>query len=408
MKRKLFLIIFCIFSFAAALTFAPQAKAGDNFFSKFTNSVKEKVERFYLKFIPGDKSAEAVLRQSVLAMQGLSSALLSSEIKAEFLEGQVKVTSLNLKSNGSCEFSEMYDWQNSKASLALEAELSLEGMILEAALDLKKDENKTYLHFKKLPALPFVNIEKLKQGWLELDNQSTQLAEDQDAQDQALTASQREQINQATLDFFKSLDLGKAKKEKKDDHDVFVIETTVPDEKILFYYQNLAKIINQNLETATQDFQESAEFKSLQRFLDSAEEIKISIWIDRGNFYLRHLSIPISINLKELQSEKQSLEQISNISNFNLLTSIEAADQLLLNFNTDFDQFNQDFYFTAPTESQPFQEVFGAAFALNGPLTSEDEAKLQHEFEDLPELPELTEEQLNLLEEFEAGSEVEE
>lgn len=363
-RLSLFLVVLLLVVSAAgaAPAFAQETTPNKSPFAPIQNffrNLGSRAQQVYLRVVPGDKNGEAVLGHMLQATAGVTSVNFDSSTSVEAKKNGENVFSLKFDADGPTQITSVYDPKTTKQQLDLAGEIQMQGTSLRARADVIVDGSNFYFKLNEVPAIPLFDLNPLKGEWLRsnLDVASTESPNQP-------TAEQRQQLQQASLDLFKSADVSQARKEKKNDVSVFVIDINFEDEAIATYMKRVAEI-NQDADSA-EPAMTAEEEQDMREFLDATEPITATVWVNQNNFYLRHLELPLTIDAKKLQessdaaaedeeTQDAAIPQADTASPFGTLTEV---DTLMISVTADFDKHNEPVTITAPESARDAQEAF--------------------------------------------------
>lgn len=337
-----------------ANTAAP-ASAFTNPLTKFTSGIKQKVDRFYLQYLPGDKPGEMVLQQSAATMENAKTMQVKAELsgKVDASEGE-EMGSGKVRFAGPVQVDQPSDPLSAKQDFTMEGELTMGGTTLKASADFKQDGQDMYIKINVLPVLPFFDATKLKGQWLKMplnELEKTKKAED-------LTAEEKARLVQAGEQLLKNSQISKAKKENKNGQNVYVVEIGVPDEAIIKYMESAAAITALDAEPTTVDSKQS-----LADGLAAMDDIKAVVWVDQKSFFITHVELPISVDLAKIQSVQTEETAGAALSPFGTTAKPGKMTGAL---TMDFSEFNQPVNFEVPADARNFQEALLETMTIPG------------------------------------------
>jgi hypothetical protein len=401
MRKTGFALAAAVIMFAQTAT---PASAFTNPLSKFTSGVKQKADRFYLQYLPGDKPGEMVLQQSAAAMEDVKTMQIQAEVagKVDSTDGQ-EMGNGKMSFSGPMEVDQPTDPLSAKQDFTMQGEVSMGGTTLKASADFKQDGKDMYVKINVLPVLPFFDATKLKGQWLKmpLDESSTNKKVDE------LTAEEKEKLTQAGERLIKDSQVSKAKKEKKNGQDVYVVEISIPDSAIIQYMDTATEV------TATED--QTAEVKtnskkSLEEGLKAMDDIKASIWVDQKSFYMTHLDLPLVVDLAKLQAtQSEGSDELATTPFGGSAQPGKMTGSMSMNFS----DFNKPVTFEVPTDAKDFQQALMETMTVPGldssfvnPAVPNNAAKLNKSVKTKPvELQQLSPSEKEMLKQY--GVEVE-
>jgi len=379
MKKTVSSISMTVLAITFAVGIAPQpVKAFDlqSSFTSITSGIQQQFRKMYLA-LPGDKSAEAVLEQTALAMQNISSVYSESEVSATLLEDENQVMSLMVKTQGTSIIEDIYQPSTARQDLHVSAELVMEGTVLNANADIKIDQETVYVRANQIPSIPFLQVGQLKDQWIVLDSASgnsigsSELVLqgiDSDVSDESstLTEDQKKELQSLYENFIKNAQLSSAKKETLDGDKVFTINATFTADDVAVFARKLAEIqdaadVQANSQADNQvdiptDAQITAQTEKdladLDQVLDQLEDVTITIMVDQSSYYLRKIVVPLLFTITDDAKNKQVSTQLQALGDF------ESADTLNVLVNVVFDKYNEPVDFVLPDDAVPASELF--------------------------------------------------
>jgi hypothetical protein len=328
-----------------SLALAQPAMAA-NPLQNFANSFKARLNRLYLQ-LPGDKSASAVLDQTVMAMNNLKTAETSAGVTVVVLNMQDQ-EAINAKLNmaGPMEVKDIYDPMTAKQDSKITGELTMQGTTLKGDLDLKLDGETVYINAHQLPVLPYMDLSKIQGQWLKFD--TSRMSEAKRREYREVTIEMRQQMDQAFRELVAKSQLSPARKERQDNHNVFAIEIAMPDSALAEYVDKIAEIEGIPAEDRTE--QQVATKKAL----DAMADLKVKVWIDRSNYFVRKFEAPLSFDIQKWLVETGSDPSTATATPFGSLSEMKTLNITLAG---TMDRYNQPVSFEVPTEARDFQEV---------------------------------------------------
>jgi hypothetical protein len=219
-----------------------------------------------------------------------------------------------------------------------------------------------------------------------------------DARAAALSTQHQEQLQQALQDLVKASQISSARKEEFNSHRVFVIDITVNDEALLQYFKRVKEVRSLSAE------QDPANLDGLRQVLEATDEMKVTIKVDRSSFFIRHLVVPVKMNL-----QKWAELQPASSTTTTPLGRVDEMKSLEITLTSTLDAFNQPTTFEVPADARDYQEVLqelnssGALDGLNSTFMPSPSPQVGGARPS--ELPPLSEEEKRLLKEY--GVEVE-
>jgi len=405
MKKKFF--ITSLFIFFVFNLIAPQVVfAKENMLSSLVHSLGNSMQRFYLRVIPGDKSAKAVINQSMLMMSELKSAHTNMELNTKLMKQDSDLANFKLIIKGPVEIRDIYHPQPVKQDVNLFGEFKINGSNMLTDLDLKMDQDNLYFKLNQFPAFLPIDLSKYQDQWFkyELASSSELGKEGSQAEVKDLTEEQKQKAAEALLKLINSSQLSAAKKDKKEETKVFVIKAILSDEAILEYFDQLTDLeTDQNLTNFSREKR-----GQLKQLLSYSDEVELVLWIRSDNFYLTHIELPLTVDLSQM-TDGRSLDSLVLLAgDQSLATAVSQADALLLDFSLDLSQFNHEIFIQVPDDAKDAREEMShnlvEEYNFNA-VNNEDASSGKDEY-DVPELPYLTSEQKKLIEQYEEnGSE---
>ncbi len=374
-------LIFSLFiSFFLLLSSASGASAFENPFKDIKEKVSDGLTSLYLK-LPGSKPGDVVLRESIEAMEEVSS--LDSKTEVELImkdQDEMETGNINLVISGTSAFDDVYNPDSLKQDVNIDGSFEVEGIGMSANVDLKTDGETLYFKVNQLPALPFFDTKAIQDKWFITRAQEETAVDSTDA-----SLENEEELKQAWIEFRDGVDIGQAEKQDLDGVGVFYLQVKMSDEVLKDYIVSTAQI------EGGESFDREKTEKEVQGVLDAMDDINVELWIDRSTYYMRKVSFQTKVNLTEIEDFDTSQVDPQMLS----IMEVQAI--------TTMDKFNDEFEFVVPEEALDFESYF-YQFMMNG--GSFDQSVLGAFAEEPAELPELSPREKMLLEQY--GVEVEE
>ena len=403
--KKLLLVLAILF-LATALVAQPAHAQGQGMFGSFRQRVKQSFDRLYLR-LPGAKDGKTVLQHATVAMENVKTVKMDMKVDGEVLgtDGQ-KMFNGMMTLTGPMKVENAYDPETTQQDLNMMGEFTMQGTTMRANVDMKVDGKVSYFKFNELPAFPMFDLTKLQGQWLRVE----QTNPDDTTEETAMTAEQMSQLRQAGLELLDASTISSARKENWSGHSVFVIDVTIPDAALETYMQKVSAAQSDTAMTAEQTAQQSEQMKA---FLAATDELKATFYVDRGSMYVRHMNLPLKVNVKQLMASQAGNDSETAMSPTASLGEVQTFQGA---FALTMDNFNQPVTFQAPTEYRDFQEVMSESFGGMMGTTGRGRApSMMTDEEDGDEmmprgtrpskLPDLSEEEKAMLEEY--GVEIE-
>lgn len=344
-----------VFTFGLVLfgSSALPAYAAGNFFQDVTQSIGGTFERLYL-LLPGDKSGKIIADQAFLAAKNLKTAQMNTQVTVDLQNDQNTPTSLKFNVAGPIQISNLYDPSTYKQDLKVSGQVNVKDTAMTADADLKMTGEKLYFRINELPPVPFFNLDNLKGKWLFTSVKKT-------SDTPAPTADEQQKFIDAYQKLLNTATFSSASKQTKNDHEVYVFDVTFSKAALLQYIDDINKV-QTDAGKPVADAEEAR--ASFEKLLSNTGDLKLTIWVDRSSFFVRHVELPISYTpeksaepspaLTPAEAESNPLSALSHISKVNILVSLDA------------DNFNAPITFTEPTDAQDAQQAFQQAMSAGG------------------------------------------
>ena len=384
-----------------ALVIVPQVQAFSfqDSFSSFRQSLSHKLQRLYLG-LPGSKSGEVVLEQMGLVMGKVETFTFSTQAGVVASDDQSQLLDAKLEVTGPTEANPA-SAKVTKQDLNAKIELNIQGTTLNADLDIKQNDRDIFVKINQAPFLPMLDLRQLSGKWYRLP--TVEEAEDQDDltnELEKLTLEQQKQVGERFYQLIKNSEVSQASKETRGEARVFVVTILVLDDEVVNYLRDVEQIIRNEAGEATSE----EDYQRLTDFLAATSDLKFELWIDRQNYYLRHLSLPLTVNVKQLvEDEAEEVElgeaeggeeiRESVAGQEPLMPTLDKVKQVELTLTVDFSKYNEPIEFEVPSGVEDFMEAYSAlmmksilgeegeqpesGFFLKSPYYPEDPAELQ-------------------------------
>ncbi len=342
--KKIFIaaaVLFLVLSIGARSTFA-----AENIFQRTFNSIGNSVQRFYLRWIPGSKPGDAVMRQALAAMQEVKTAQVSSEIGGDLLHDDQPQGSFKVTVTGPAQLQPKTGEEQSKQELSLTGDFTLQGTTLHMAADTKVVGNTFYFKLNQVPALPNVDLSSITGKWYKTTSETAT------GSAQTLTAEQKAQLQDAMNKLWSSAKASESRPDTLDGHDVFIVDVVFPRTAIQEYLNTAVSIQSSTNPDQSPDVTSRIQ-EVLQKNSDRVGDVSGKLWIDRSSFYLRQLSMPIVYNMPAQESETTSFAPLAALSHVNKVNLLIKAH---------FDNFDEPIQFVEPTDALDAKEAFAASF----------------------------------------------
>ncbi len=332
---------------ALLLGSAQPAFAAENIFQRLNNSIRSQTERLYLRLVPGDKAGEAVYRQSMIAAQNLETANMNMELGVDILDGQRSLAKATMTVVGPFEMTNKTSLADSKQDLSIAAEVSVEGTSFRGAADMKMTSETIYFKVNEVPALPGMDLSTLKGKWLKTKNTTLD-----GAKKTPPTAEDEQKLKDAYEKLLKASQIGKAKKETKNNKAVYVIESTIPKAALAMYIDEVLAVSAAQLESGFEPNMQATMKENIERGLSYISEVKAISWFDRATFLPVRVEIPLVVTLPRQETKMAGVPSSTQLANF------QNADTVNINVLIDLSNFNEPINFVEPTDAQDAQEFF--------------------------------------------------
>ena len=398
-----------------ALVIVPQVQAFSfqDSFSSFRQSLSHKLQRLYLG-LPGSKSGEVVLEQMGLVMGKVETFTFSTQAGVVASDDQSQLLDAKLEVTGPTEANPA-SAKVTKQDLNAKIELNIQGTTLNADLDIKQNDRDIFVKINQAPFLPMLDLRQLSGKWYRLP--TVEEAEDQDDltnELEKLTLEQQKQVGERFYQLIKNSEVSQASKETRGEARVFVVTILVLDDEVASYLRDLENITRNEADEAPSE----EDYQRLADFLTATSDLKFELWIDRQNYYLRHLSLPLTVNVKQLVEDQQAEEERpvvlledeteevelgeaeggeeireSVAGQEPLMPTLDKVRQVELTLTVDFSKYNEPIEFEVPSGVEDFMEAYSAlmmksilgeegeqpesGFFLKSPYYPEDPAELQ-------------------------------
>ncbi len=341
MKKNLSLIVSTIF-FTFSLILVKPVHAQDqnfslsNIFTKFRNSI----QRFYLKTMPGDRSGQAVLKQSFYQLEELTSLRYEAEIQIK--EETEEPTQFNLTLSGPAAVNNPYQPQSGELEVRIEGEVITPEESSSFAADLITKKETLYVRLEQLPTNFGQDFSALTGQWISLPLTMDEV-EETEPDEETLTQQQQQELSQATLNLLEQARISQARQDSLNDEAVFVVDVSFEQEALSNYIKEVNQITDQNM-TETEE-------QEMEKQLSQITPLNFTLWIGQSDFYPRQ--IETSLQLTDL--EEQLGKSLGEAELGRELTPSELQVQLTISFS----QFNQPIEITAPESAKSFEEILG-------------------------------------------------
>lgn len=360
MKKFSFVLLTLVF--VLFVSAKPSYAAEENFFQRFSNSFRTRIERLYLNLLPGDKSAQTVLQQSFIANQSLQTTQVDGQVDVELIAQGSSTAKLKMDMSGPVEIKDVLDPSSVQEDLNLKGEVSMQGTVLRASADMKLLQKMMYFRLNELPALPYFNAASVTGKWYSVDKSETAQTPSE------LTPAQKEKMQAAYADLMKGAEFSPAHKDTKDGHAVFVIDMTIPKSVLKDYLTTVVQVTAETNSTVLKDKEKFA--TNLDKGLSQIGDVKATIWVDRGSYYIRHFEMPLVITVDK--SEQNPSAEMAG----NPLAALSQVDQVKVMVSFNMDKFNQPVTIDAPADAQPVSELSSQLMGSLKPPTSEGTSEL--------------------------------
>jgi hypothetical protein len=339
MKKTFFatILFLSVFFISVQPSFAAE---NQNFFQRIQSSISNTTQRLYL-MLPGDKPGIAVLNQAAQAFPRLQSEYMSTDIAVDIQKENQSLGNVKFHADGPVKINQPSNQQEQH----LTGSFTMQGTTMLADANVKATEKKIYLKLNEVPVLPYINLVDLKGRWLSFETSPTKTTPN------TWTDAQKQEFQDANMVLIKNSEVSSAQKATKDDHAVYVVNITIPKPALVEYIDAVQKIQAQNPTDETTPAPDTTSSRAaIQKILDSVSEVKATLWIDRGNFFVRHFELPLVYT-------KPADVVESAVSESNPFANLTQFQTLKLSLVMNFDQFNAPAVFEEPTDAEDGQQV---------------------------------------------------
>lgn len=366
LKISFLMLFLLVTSLAAAPTAQAQNSSNGFSFQSVFESIKNQTQRFYLRVVPGPKSGQAVLQQSLVEMEKTDTFQLNSDVQVNLVYADNSVEQLTSNITGPVQVTNIYEPDQYQLQLVAEGFFAPSGQPKteenRAAAEMITHGGDSYLKIHALPSLGGdFELPELTDQWI-VFNETIEQAEVE------ISPEEEQQLQAASVDLLKNAQVSEANKENRDGVDVFVINVTLPDEALLNYLDQVSQITGGDVE---QNFDR----EQTAQLLAESDTITATVWIDRGSFHLRHLESRLGFAGE-------------TIAVADPLSSTQRLNRVEVNLVVNMTDFNQPVEITAPEGARQFEEVMGEMmgnmmgfgqgpmmdFTLDGNLGDSDQA----------------------------------
>jgi hypothetical protein len=307
--------------------------AAENPVQTFFSSVGNGVQKLYLRFVPGNKSGSAVLNQAMRAMPNLKTSQMKTTIDTDLLKDDQSVSQLNITVQGPMEM-HTADTQMTRQDLHVNGEFTMQGTSLRADADFKLVGQTLYFKLNEVPALPSINLTSVTGKWLKTNASSSNATQPE--------TDLQQKVQAASVKLIHSSQAEVARPEYKNGHAVYIVEVTVPQVAI----EEFVKTV---LEVKPEAMAKSQE--QISRLLNQVGDVHATLWIDRGNFFVRHMEMPIQVPVDFSQSSGAGDEAGPAA----MLSQVNKVDIKIV---MDADHFNEEVHFSEPTDAEDAATAF--------------------------------------------------
>jgi len=344
MKKILIILVLflALLSFGAKPTFA-----AENFFQKTVRSIGNGAQRFYLRWIPGDKPGESVLIQAISATEQLKTAQVASEITADLLQDDQSKGNAKITIKGPAQLQPQVSGEMTQQEMNFSGEFTLQGTTLRLVADAKVAGNTFYFKLNQVPALPNVDLSAITGKWYKTTMEAAASTENTQ-----LSTDQKEQLNAASMQLWKSAKAGTAQAVTKNDHSVYMVNVTIPNKAVEEYLSAVVEVQSQAYSSQSPDITSRIQ-SELRQNLNKIGDIKAVVWVDKSTFYVRHIEIPISYAINQSSNEEASFAPLAALSQIN---------KAIILIKVDLDNFNEPIQFVEPTDALEAKDALAASF----------------------------------------------
>jgi hypothetical protein len=352
MKKVLFLtlLVMSLFAVSAQPSFAAENASGNifqNFFQKVQTTVSNTAQRVFL-MLPGDKPGSVVLNQAAQAATQIKTEEVAADVSVNIQSEDQSLANIKVHVDGPIEINDQKD-QQLHQDLHLTGVFSMQGTSMQADANLKMADKKIYFKLNEVPVLPYIDVSDLKGKWLSVD--TTNASKKTSASTTAWTEEQKHAFQQANTDLLKKSQISSAKKEKKDDHQVYVVDVTLPKDALIAYAEAVQKIQAQSQTESDEPRDVASSQETLHTILQGVDEIKTTLWVDRGTFFIRHVELPL-VYTKPADTAELPVDRTNPLAN------LAKFQTLKISIMMTFDKFNVPLKFEEPTDAEDAQQAF--------------------------------------------------
>ena len=385
MKKRISSLLL-VLGTTVALTLPTTAQAQGFQPRKFLTGLRDRIangtQRLYLRAVPGDKDAKAVMKQSLVATDNVTSLNFNMTVDGSAMKAGESMGSFSFNMNGPMQSNGWYNLDDVKQQWNISGRVQVEGVQVSGAGEMIMDgQDMMYFRLTEIPA-PLAQYQQLKNKWMSADLTATQTDQEE------MTPEQQERLKQATHKLYEDTVVGNARKEKWEGINVFVIDQEYTTDDLMAYIKVIDSITAEQMEngqTMTSDQEEM-----MRKVLDAMAPFKSTTRIERSTFYMRQAEAPLKLNIREFAETMSGTEMTD--AEFGATT----PDEVEMKMSMTFDKYNEPVEITIPSDARPAEEVMQELMGYPGMMggTAPSYGRPQ-------ELPEdLTEEQLELLQQY--------
>jgi hypothetical protein len=348
------------------------------------DSVVGGFQRTYLRVIPGSKSGALVLKQSMDAMENVKSFEMDVKMSGAIKNGAEKLGSAEITMKGPVVAEDMYNPQSIREQLAMTAQVEMQGVQISGAGEMVIDgQEKAYIQFTEIP-LPLQQFSQLKNQWLSYGLTPIETS----AEDASVQAEHKQAIDE----LYQKAVVSDAKREYWQGESVFVVDVELPDDAVLAYMEKVSP-------TTAEDRQE------MQEVLGAMSPLASKLWIDQSDFYIVHAESNMSMDMAKINETMSEPEADATVTPVSPLTGFESG-VLDIAMVMSFSQYNEPLVITVPEGARPMEEVMQEVMGglmVPGTMPAQPSTlqtmPARYEY-DPAELPEFSDEQLKMLEQY--------
>lgn len=319
---------------------AQPVSAAENMFQKSLNSFSNGVQRFYLRWVPGNKPGKAVMYQAIQSTQSLKTVDVTSDITANLFQGQQQQAALHLNIKSPTQLKSSNQGETPNQEFNVVADFSLRGTTLKTAADVKITPQTFYFKLVEVPTLPNVDLSSITGKWFKSDNAAA-------SQSAELTAENKERLDTAFTRLMTSADVEQATADTKADKPVYVVNVKLPRAAVQEYVATVVEVQSQTKKDQPAAITVALQ-ENLTKNLNKIGDVKVLFWVDRTNFHILHAESQIDYLVEK--SAKPTTQT-------GPLAALSQVDQVKLKIVADFGNFNAPVAFVEPIEAQDSAEL---------------------------------------------------